>query len=684
MSKMKTMSRSPRPSLPAGRRPRRWPVAELAALLLAVHFVLAVGSKRHESTTSDEIAHLTAGVSFWTLDDYRLHPENGILPERWAALPAWLMGAKFPNLTDNPYWRVSDVWIMGHIFFYETGEDHFPRLMAGRAMIAIFSVATGLLVFCWTRRLWGDAAALGALTFFAFCPTWLAHGALVTSDACMAFFFLAGVGAWWRHLHDPRARAWWLSAGVIGLAFVAKHSVVLLIPMMVIMAVVRAWSGVPLRLMGRSYSTKLGQIGAAAASALAHGGVAWVIIWAFYGFRYTAFNPALPAATGFIRAWEFFIPALGFEGRLIDLGRSWHVLPEAYLYGFTYVISTVNSRLAFLNGEYAVTGWRTFFLWSFLLKTTLALLLATLLTALFAARRMLRSPGAEVRGLLYTLCPLLTLFVVYWWSSINIHLNIGHRHILPVYPVLCIFVGALVAWLVRQRRWGRALLAVLLAGHVAAAAQIAPHFIAYFNELGGGPSEGRRHLVDSSVDWGQDLPGLKAWLDAHPTTEPVYLSYFGTGEPAYYGIKARRLAFLNLFRFPIIYTKLEPGVYCISATILSQVYTTVGQKWTRESEQRYQQLRAAEPDLAAYVRDPGAWLAAHPGRPAKFWADQAEQLDIYRLARLCQYLRVRKPDAEIGYSILIYRLNQQELDAATGSSLSAWAELIERTATETR
>ena len=94
---------------------------------------------------------------------------------------------------------------------------------------------------------------------FVFSPNFLAHGALATSDACMTFFFLAGVGAWWRHLHDGRARWWWLSALVFGLAWVAKYSAPLLLPMMVLMALARAWTVEPLALFGRRFTTRGGR-----------------------------------------------------------------------------------------------------------------------------------------------------------------------------------------------------------------------------------------------------------------------------------------------------------------------------------------------------------------------------------------------------------------------------------------
>ena len=302
-------------AVPAASRSRRRPwVYAVAVLLLMAHFGLAVGSKRASSTTWDELAHLTAGFSYWENHDYRLHPENGILPQRWAALPAWLEGATFAPLAGNDYWRTSNVWVVGHQFFYETGEDHFPRLMRGRAMIALFSIGTGVLIFMWSRRIFGDLGGLISLTLFAFSPDFLAHGALITSDGCMVFFFVAAVTAWWAHLHDRRFRFWFLSALTFGLAFVAKYSAVLLGPMMVAMAVIRASAFAPLHIGPWSWSTRGGKLGAAALSALGHVVVIAGIIWAFYGFRYAALNPELPPADHFIRPWSDYMGRTGVLG----------------------------------------------------------------------------------------------------------------------------------------------------------------------------------------------------------------------------------------------------------------------------------------------------------------------------------------------------------------------------------
>ena len=669
---------------PAVVRSRLRPALLVAVVaLLAIHWLLAVGSKRAESVTADELAHLTGGFVYWQFNDYRIQPENGNLPQRWAALPTWLEGAKFPALADNAYWRTSDAWVLGHQFFYETGEDHFPRLMAGRAMIALFSVATGLLVFCWSRRLFDTAGAFVSLGLFAFCPNFLAHGALVTSDVCMVFFFLAAVGAYWRHLHDARWSWWGVSALVFGLACVAKFSAALLLPMMAVMAVVRAWSGTPLTLGGRTFTTRPGRLGAIALSTLGHGLVAVLVIWAFFGFRYAAFNPALPPADHFIRPWETTLSHIGAQATIIRELAAWHVLPEAFLYGYSFVIEMSQLRSAFLDGDYSVVGWMRFFPLAFLYKTTPALLLACVAAVGCVLNRWRQAflPGpvwTTIRGDLYRVTPLLALFAVYWLVSLSTHLNIGHRHILPTYPVLFIFAGVLGSWLTRCRPLEAAAVAGLLLWQAAETGWVYPHYLAYFSPLAGGPDNGHRHLVDSSLDWGQDLPGLKVWLDQNAATETTYLAYFGSGEPDYYHIRARRLPFVNGFKIPSSWLRLESGVYCISATLLEHVYSPIRGPWTTELEKEYQWMRGFEPFFEVYFHDPEQRAAMDREAGLEKWKRAWIRHDALRFARLCHYLRARGPDATIGHSILLYRLTAPELAAATTGTLADWQALIAR------
>jgi len=644
--------------------------------LLALQWWLAVGSKFEASCTSDELIHLTGGLCYWELDDFRMHPENGNLPQRWAALPAWLSGARLPP-AEGTDWQRSVSWNFGYDFFFSIpGQDHFPLLMYGRAMIALFLTATSLLVFFWARSLWGLAGGCVALVFCAFSPHFLAHGALATSDICMTFFFLAATGAYWRHLHDQRIRWWTLSALAFGLACVTKFSAVLLLPMMVAMSTVRWLSRQPVQLANRTFTTPISRAGALAGSLLVHAVAAVGIIWLFYGLRFQAGNPQLPAPEHFLRPWEWIDQNIGLQGRIVRLIGAARLLPEAFLYGYAYVIESAQVRSAFLDGAYSYTGWVSFFPKAFLYKSTPSLLLALLTSTILVALWIRKAGQARLRAALYRVTPLLVLFIGYWAASLTSHLNIGHRHILPTYPALFIFCGTLGWAAVRARRqaWSAGivafgLVAALAGGQVLSAAGIHPFYLAYFSPLVGGPEKGNRHLVDSSLDWGQDLPGLKRWLQHNAANQPVFLSYFGTSEPGYYEIKATRLPCVTDFGFKPRWYDLGPGIYCISATMLSHVYSPTRDEWSVELEKEYQSLRAVARQVASGT------LPAD----SNALAQACTRFNQLRFARLCHYLRVREADDRIGYSILIFRLSAAEIERATESSLLEWAKLIEQT-----
>lgn len=620
--------------------------------------------------TADEIAHLTAGHAYNVRHDYRLQPENGNLPQRLAALPMTIAGAPLPPASRED-WKVADVWNVGHAFFYEQGLSASEFLFLGRAMIALVSAATGLLVFFWSRALFGWPGGFLSLVLFGFSPTFLAHGALATSDLVMAFFFLASSGAWWRHLQRPGAAGAALSALVFGLAFVAKFSAVLLIPILGVCGLVWAigaarasgWRPVVARLLRTS---------------VVHAVAAWGIIWLFFGLRFSAFAPELSAGASFNHGWGFVLNGLGWKAPLLAALKDGQVLPEAWLYGFSFVLQFARARGAFLNGEYSITGWPHFFPFAFLVKSTLPIVLLSTGLAVAALRRP-RAAAVAAWARYRSLVPLAALFVVYWLTSITSNLNIGHRHILPTYPVLFIACGWFATWIGRARPWLRLVLGALVAWHVAAAASIRPHYLAYFNELVGGPANGWRHLVDSSLDWGQDLPGLKSWLDRHARGERVFLAYFGTGDPRSEGIVATALPTLPQVGPPRPWHSLSGGIYAISVTMLQHVYSPVRGDWTLALEREYQSLRAQEPVLLAFHSDPARRQEMLQEMPAVRWAAVWQRYEVLRFARLCYCLRPRRPEGHAGYSIFIYRLSDAEVHAATAGSLDEWTALIENT-----
>ena len=646
----------------------------LAVLGVLFHAVLAVTATVEKSMTSDEIAHLTSGHAYNRWGDFRLQPENGNLPQRWAALPATLENVPLPP-ADLESWRTADVWDYGHAFFFGQGAPADRLLFLGRAMIALFSASTGLLVFFWSRSLFGWRGAFLSLLLFVFSPAFLAHGALATSDVVMTFFFLAAVGAWWRHLERPGWGMAALSALTFGLAAVAKFSAVLLLPMFGLVAIV--WLVARVQAEGwRRPAWRLVR------TASGHAAAAWVVIWLFYGFRFEPFAPGLAEGASYNHGWGWLVSDLGWPRSILLTLREWRVLPEAFLYGFTFVLQFAKQRGAFLDGEYSIQGWVRFFPYTFLVKTTIPLLLLLAAGALVGGRRLwLDGWGAAARRL-RPLTPLASLFAVYWATSLASHLNIGHRHILPTYPVLFIAAGILGSRLDRSRLVSSALLLGLLFAHAIESWRIRPHYLAYFNAIAGGPENGWRRLVDSSLDWGQDLPGLRRWLETEAPGEPVFLAYFGTGDPAHEGIHATLMPTLPEVGPPRPWHVLSPGIYAVSATMLQQVYAPAALQgdWTLEREAEFQRLHALVPDLLAYHADAKRRAELLRDVPAETWKTAWRRYELLRFARLCHYLRVRPADANIGYSIRVYRLDSREISAATGS-IHEWRALIERAVT---
>jgi hypothetical protein len=115
-------------------------------------------------------------------------------------------------------------------------------------------------------------------------------------------------------------------------------------------------------------------------------------------------------------------------------------------------------------------------------------------------------------------------------------INIGMRHILPIYPFLYLAVAVLLTQ-AGVGRWARTAMLLLAALEIAECAWIAPNYLAFFNALSGGPGNGPRYLVDSNLDWGQDVKKLKKWLAAHGT-DTARIWYFGNAAMDYYGIRA--------------------------------------------------------------------------------------------------------------------------------------------------
>lgn len=760
---------------PASRLVRRLTSPWAAAVLLALFYAALFASLRDKSATFDEPGHAAAGFVYWKFNDYRLDPENGNLPKRWFALPFLFRADQPPDLNARA-WQTGNTWLLSEAWFNRSGSNTASMLASGRAAAALLAVALGALVFLWTRRIFGPLAGLLALLLYVLNPAILANGGLMTSDTAAALGFLAAVGSVWALLQQVTLARLLLGTLAIAGLFLAKMSAVLLLPVALLLVIARLAATRPLPLPGGKPLTRRRDqlIAFIAVFALQAVGVV-ALIWAAYGFRYSAFSGDTPGPAQFRNPWSWALglpspaetldrlrltpsqkstadellrmhgrhssewfpelvtaldrfatdhlspdqarhwhalrsqPPASLVPRLINFARERQLLPEAFLYGYAHVWKTSDRRIAFFRGEIRDIGWRSFFPFLFAVKTPLPLL-ALLLVAICAA--LLTASG---RPPLYDTLPLLALLAVYWTAALASALNIGHRHLLPIYPPLLILAGGAAARLLLQPRPAVRVAGLsLLFVHAAETAYRFPNYIAYFNGLLA-PSRAYRAVVDSSLDWGQELPAIARYLDERPG-EKAHLAYFGIGRPANHGIRAQHIGgspgidwrllpplhvltdttpaaireFLRAhpqFDPDIVFKlegrgdtlsalllhrtsahRLEPGLYVISATMLPPLYHgKVDTFWNPAHERAYQQLRQT---LRPFLEgDKAAKLALTPTRPPREWLALLEDFYDLRFSRLATFLRRREPDDVINHGVLVYRLTQADLDRALDGPL---------------
>lgn len=639
-------------------------------MLLACHALLAVTSVVDKSNTFDELIHLTAGYRYWTAGDYRLQPENGNLPQRWASLPLLFQNLRYPHGDAK---LDEDAWLAAQIFFFESGNDADAMLLSGRIMMVALNLVLGLLIFFWAKGLFGYRGALVSLTLFAFSPTLLAHSRLTTSDTASALFFLASTGALWRLMHRADGPTAILAGAATGALLLSKMSGLLAVPVVLAMGAVRLVRGAQRRVgKGAAEGGPHRSAGPAAVSGglFVAAAVAMTMVWGAYGFRFSAAaQPTTPARLSF-SAWSAQLAGAGVAEPVIGFCRDRHLLPEAYLYGLSHVLNKADERMAFMDGRYGDTGWWQFFPYGFAVKTPLGVML------------MLALAGLALRcgdGRIDALWPLAIFVAIYGAVAMASTINIGHRHILPLYPALFIFAGASARWF-GNRRLPLRLVPVLAMGlFLAESLAIWPHYLAFFNAAAGGPRQGYRRLVDSSLDWGQDLPGLRRWIEDRrgkgDGRSPVYLAYFGSASPAHHRVPARIISVRTMPWMRQIHRfagNLGPGTYCISATELQQVYGFPG-GWRSAYETAYTMASQLAEDVRAAGDDPRAMA-----RLVDIWGGRKKidhilgQLRLLAFARLCAALKTRAPDDQVGYSIQIYEVSDRELDRALHGPPESW------------
>lgn len=524
-----------------------------AAGAAVLYVALATAAASRSSATWDEPIHLAAGYAALVDGDYRVDPSHPPLIRMWAALPVVALGHS-ANLdtgridSSSPTTWLGEAYSFAHRFMFG-GRDAERMLTAARAMIILLGAGLAALLFAWARSWLGFVPAAAVVILSALEPNLLAHGSLVTTDVGVTVFAFAAIYFLWRTCERPTPGRVGGAAVCAALALVTKFSALVLAPVVVILLALAVWT------RALSIRTAAAVAGAMVVTAVA-------AIWAVYGFRY------LPSGRA-DWAFDFGGSALESGGSLVAQAAAWvdryGLLPNAYAQGLVYAQSSSQQMPGFLAGQISEEGWWYYFPVALLIKTPIALLLLVLAGAWTLVRR--REPGALQAAFLVV--PVAVFLGVAMTSGINL----GLRHVLPIYPFLLLLAGVgTKGLLAADARRGAIAVTIAVAAGGLELARSYPNPLAFFNQLVGGPANGYRYLADSNVDWGGDLERLAGWM-RQQQVDHINLAYFGQADPAFYGLSVTHLPGAPGWATDAIARPRLPGYVAISPTIMHGVYS---------------------------------------------------------------------------------------------------------------
>lgn len=473
--------------------------------------------------TFDETAHIGASASYVATGDFRLNPEHPPLVKILAGLAMAPLRPSVP--VNQPSWREYNEWDFGRQFLFDNRVAPERLLAAARIPVVLITLLLIASVTAVALRWFGPFGAVLTGLTAAFDPTILAHGHLVTTDVAGALGIFAAVLRFGRFLDAPSRRRALIALGWFAFAILTKFSTGILLLILPVMALARylqlraqglrrPW---PRHSVRRTVLLFLG--GALAAILLATGfqtrrPIDDPRINQLYRERElivaAGIENARPDLRVLVRVSE---PGTRTRGFLDALGRT-PIPAYPYWRGMFSVIShSLGGHGAYLLGQSGNRGWWYYFPVAFAVKTPSGTLVLTGLLLLVATVRFAHALRAKAVKGRFAHFPIerLGAFLapaLYFGAALTSHLNLGVRHLAPVYPFLFLGIGSLAAFASRRgvaaRWWSVALLGIALTVPLTTALE-APHFLPAFNTFVGGSKNGSRYLADSNLDWAQDV-----------------------------------------------------------------------------------------------------------------------------------------------------------------------------------
>jgi hypothetical protein len=519
----------------------------ISAILLFMAVVSILNAK-NDSMIYDEDAHIPAGYSYLTQHDIRLNPEHPPLIKELAAIPLLFLDLKFD--TNQSFWN-SDPntaqWGAGSYFLFTSGNDADKIIFLSRLPIILLSLIFGLFIFKWTRELGGIVAGLFALTLYAFDPNILGHNHFVTTDLSIAAFIAFAFYYFLKFIKNPTWKNVLIAGLFLGLMQLAKFSSILTLPVLGLITVIYPL----IKLHPEKNISKLKTLG----EYLGKGAIIFfssiLIVWIGYSLNTYKMPPdKIPEIMSYYLRPDDPRPQTIYARKVVLSINSVPLFrPLAdYTFGVIRIFQRVGGgNTTYFMQEVNKLGFLSYFPIVFLIKEPLPLLfllffslgigIFKIVKSILASREKESSSPFQkfiryLRTNITEFSMLLFIFI-YALTSISGKLNIGFRHLFPILPFMYILVAKNITFFVKKSKEKRPLFFTitfaLIVFMIFETIFYYPYYLSYFNQTVGGPKNGYTVVADSNADWGQDLKRLKTFLTQHPEITKIKLDYFGGG-----------------------------------------------------------------------------------------------------------------------------------------------------------
>lgn len=535
----------------------------VAVIMLLCMFLLGLFSLDSDSGTTDEIAHIPAGYSYVKYFDYRLNPEHPPLQKAISGFPLLFMNLDFPD--DRPAWTtdVNGQWESGWKFIYEYGNNPDLMFFWARLPILLYSLLLGISLFLWSRELFGKGVALFALFMFCFSPNILAHSRYVTTDLGVTASFFIMIYFFYKFIKNPSWKYLFWSGIMFGVAQLVKFSNIILVAYLVLLVAVvilayRKRFKFELPILGRIKSNFWHRTLTLGTSLV----TIWVIGFILVGAVYMIFVHKMPSEVQGQMIDEIMVAEENEGFRNILHSVRGNLVGKAYAHyalGLKMVFQRVaGGNTTYFFGETTNQSWWYYYPLSFLIKTPLATLGLLFFSLAYLAYDFYRKFRREkirytnkrwsiyygkLTNTAWKFFPeiiIVSVMITFMAAGITSNLNIGLRHVLPMYPFMFILIAKYFVGFVRRHKYDSRGLALSRKGlFVAVAGYLLftnlfnyPYYLAYFNEAIG-RDNGYKYTVDSNIDWGQDLKRLATYVKDNDIKK-IKVDYFGGSVPSYY------------------------------------------------------------------------------------------------------------------------------------------------------